>query len=118
MPTTRISIPVTPAAGDGVPADVPTVAGNALNHRLANRVGGRVLLFVHNGAGAPMTVTLHSVTQSVHADDISQIVGAGKLEVFGPLPAALFTQPSGTEIDEVQVDLSDPTTVTLFAICF
>src|SRR4030042_1578231 len=118
MPTTRITIPVTPAAGGAAGAEVATVAGNALNHRLANRIGSRVVLFVKNADVDAVTVTIQNVVQTVHADDIVTSVPAGKTYQFGPFPAGLYTQPSGDEIDEVQVDLSDPTAVTLWAICY
>jgi hypothetical protein len=118
MPSVRINVPITPVAGIGAGAAITPVAGNALNHKVLNQVGSRVLVFVVNGSGAPILATLVKVTQTVHADSIATSVINGKTYMFGPLPASLYTQPSGDELGYIQVDLSAFANVSLYAISF
>jgi uncharacterized protein YbjT (DUF2867 family) len=118
MPSVRINVPITPAAGIGAGADITLVAGNALNHKALNQVGSRVLVLVVNHSGSPITATLKEVVQTVHADDIATSVPDGKTYVFGPCPASLYTQPSGDELGYIQVNLSAFANVDLYAISF
>lgn len=115
----RVNVTITPASGTGIGAEITKTSGDAANdHKVSNRLGSRVLVFVENGDVGPHEATVVHVEQPVDADDIVTSVPAGKTYVFGPLPAALYTQPSGDDVNYVQVNLDVATGVKLYAISF
>jgi hypothetical protein len=117
--TARANVTLTPAPGIGAGVELVYVAGDKTNnHKVLNQVGSRVILIVKNAqAGATVTVTVKAVAGTT-ASDIVTIVAALTTETFGPFPASLYTQPSGTYVGYVEVDLDTDTTVFLAAASF
>ncbi len=113
----RANITITPAPGIGAGVEAVSTAGNATtDHKLLNAIGSRVILIVENAqAAATVEVTLHGVDSG---DDIVKTIPALKTYCFGPLPASLYTQPSGTDVGYVEVDLDVDTSVTLRAFSY
>lgn len=115
----RVNVTITPAPGIGAGVKATEVAADAANnHKVANAVGSRVLLFVVNEHVAAVQATIKHLELPVDADDIVTSVPAGETYVFGPFPASLFTQSSGPDVGFIQVDLDIDTATTLFAISF
>jgi predicted RNA-binding protein with TRAM domain len=115
----RANITVTPTPGIGAGVEAVYVAGNqAQGMKLLNQVGSRVILIVKNAqAGATVTVTIKAVA-GTSASDIVTIIPLATTATFGPFPASLYTQPSGTYLGYVDIDLSTDTSVTLAAVSF
>lgn len=75
---------------------------------------GQVRLWVHNGAGAPIDVTVQAVAtvEGLAVEDLVVTVPAGKDVIIGPLPKTVFGQTSGNDKGRAYVDYSSVTTVT------
>jgi len=114
----RSVVPVTAAAGVAAGVEVVKDAADAANdHKVANPIGSRVLIFIETG-GTQITATIKGVSQIVHVDDIVEVCEINKIHVFGPYAAPLFTQPSGVDAGSIQIDLDVDTAGFLFAIAF
>jgi len=115
----RTNVAITVAPGFSAGAEVTETSGDAGNdHKLANALGGHVVLFVENNqVAATVEVTVKAVA-GTSASDIVKTIPATKTYCIGPLPASLYTQPSGVDKDYVQVNLDVDTTVKLYAVCF
>lgn len=75
---------------------------------------GNMFLYVRNGGGSPITVTVDSLVncnQGSDHDDATT-VPAGSEEMIGPFPTGRFNDSSG----EIGITYSDVTSVTIAAI--
>jgi len=81
-------------------------------------VGSRV--WVHNGSGAPITVTAQVVaeTSGLELEDLVETVAAGADVLIGPFSRTLFGQASDAAIgaSRVLIDYSAVTSVTRAAV--
>jgi hypothetical protein len=91
------------------------VAANVDGHSLPNT--GREYVQVHNGSGAPITVTVPTpVTvngRAVADDPITVPAGADRL--IGPFDINVHNQRLGVKGSDVHIDFSSVTTVTVGA---
>lgn len=75
---------------------------------------GKVCLWVKNGSGAPITVTI--ITTAVYSGlavaDVAVVVAAGAEKIIGPFARSLFANAQG----EADIDYSATTTVTRAAL--
>lgn len=86
-------------------------AANVDGHSLA--YSENLILYVANGGGSPITVTIQTpgTVDSLAIADKTVTVPAGSNRLMGPFPKAHYRQADGT----VYVDFSDVTSVTAAA---
>lgn len=81
---------------------------------------GNVRLFVENGSGAPITVTVQATATAsgLEVEDLAVSVAAGAMALIGPLPKSLFAQASDAAVGagRALVDYSSVTSVTRAAV--
>jgi len=72
---------------------------------------GNTLLYVNNGSGAPITVTIVAqyVDGNVPLTDVATAVAAGGARIFGPFPTRYFNNALGL----VSLTYSGVTTLTV-----
>lgn len=76
---------------------------------------GRVALWVENGSGSPITVTIPTpaTVSGLAVAEAGGSVPAGGFRLFGPFPRSVFGQPVGdADAGRVHVDYSAVTDVT------
>lgn len=90
-------------------------AANADGHSLVNTdKNAALLLYVNNGSGSPITVTIQTpgTVDGLAIADRTVTVAAGAERFIGPLTAKDYNQSDGT----VYVDFSAVTTVTVMGL--
>lgn len=107
----RTSVTTQPIVKTGVVSTL--TAADAVNGEVIDT--GRVYLHVHNGGGAPITVTVHAtvVYDGLTLTDLAVAVAAGTDAKIGPLSPTTFGRlaPS-TDATRAYVDYSSGTSVT------
>ncbi len=75
---------------------------------------GKVAVFVTNGSGGSINVTVQA-TATVEGLDVADLVvavAAGQTALIGPLPKTVFGQTAGADKGRAYVDYSSQTSVT------
>ena len=107
-----------------LPVQEVPVAGVALSFTAANADGhsisndGKTFLYVKNGSGAPINVTLQTpgtVDGLAVADRVVAVPAGGERIISDLRPDAYNRPPTGTDPNEVYVDFSAVTTVSVAA---
>jgi hypothetical protein len=88
-------------------------AANALGHSITNTTG--VFIHVKNGSGSSINVTVQTpgTIDGLAIADQVVAVAAGADKMIGPFLPGVYEQPGS---DDVYVDFSDVTTVTVAAL--
>jgi hypothetical protein len=88
-------------------------AANADGHEIDNDAILRTFLYVKNGGGGGITVTVvtSETRDGLAVADLTVSVGAGADSIIGPFPPAQYDQTD----DTVDVDFSGVTSVTVAA---
>lgn len=77
-------------------------------------------LWVHNGSGAPITVTAVTAAEvsGLEIEDVAEAVAAGADVLIGPFSRTLFAQPADAAVgaSRVLINYSSVTTVTRAAV--
>ncbi len=87
-------------------------AANVDGHSILNN--GHVVLYVKNGGGAGINVTIQTpgtVDGNAISDLVVAVAAAGE-KILGPFPPDIYNQSTG----DLYVDFSGVTTVTVFAV--
>jgi hypothetical protein len=85
----------------------PTVDGDIVDT-------GQVRLWVTNGSGGSINVTVQSVAtvEGLAVSNLIVAVAAGQTALIGPLPKTVFGQVAGADKGRAYVDYSSQTSVT------
>lgn len=97
---------------DGVRVD-DAGAANVDGHSIPNTGSDKVILYINNGGGAPITVTFetnHTVA-GITLDPKTATITNGQDGLFAPFPKTPFNQSDGA----IYVDFSAVTSVTIKA---
>lgn len=102
----RTALTVTPITRAGVA--LGSSAANADGHSVAN--DGKTFVYVNNGGGAPITVTVLTpgTVDGLAIADRAVTVANATNRLIGPFPKDIYNQADGT----VHVNFSGVTTVT------
>lgn len=106
-------------AANGTIADMDAIATAAAGGGDTVLHTGKEVIFINNGGGSSITVTLTSRAdnfgQTLTAHDITRSVAAGKWGVIGPTEAAKFKDPA---TGLVNVGYSGVTSVKILVLTF
>lgn len=107
----RTDVPVQSPASGGNSQLTKTAADATNDHEFKN--DGQVVLYIDNGSGATMNVTVQAVAcaHGRTVDDTAAIP-TGQTYKFGPYPVEEWNQSDGT----VQVDVDQTTSSDLWAV--
>ncbi len=111
----RVDLPVS-QMNFGTGLVLSTVAGDATNHHEFTNTSSDVFIYVNNGSGGVLTITLLTPTtltsQTLLIEERTVTVADGAVKFIGPFPGTYYNQSDG----KVYIDLDVDTSVTLMAI--
>lgn len=115
MAYTALTLNTMSAVSEAVIADIEEAVDNVNGNSFQNN--GRVLLYVSNGSGGELTVTIDTpyILDGLELTDSVITIDDGDEAIIGPFPTRSYNQ-RGSDQGKVFVDWSSGTSVTAAAI--